>query len=189
MAGEIARAEHGQHMPLDAEGGIVLAKTATDDCQRRSRHQQAHQGIGAHRADDRHDEARLARDLAQAAAAGLLGLRRRRTGLAGEQRQDEDRRQGQNADGEEAAGKGDRRKQVAGEDHRLRADHRGGDAAGQHPGDRLGAEGRAADVGGGEAVLLGEGGRGTDDQEPEGEQGEGPGEDRRAGDEPAEDRD
>ena len=79
--------------------------------------------------------------------------------------------------------------QVAGEDHRLRADDRRGDAAGQHPGDGAGAEGRAADVGGGKAVLLGEGGGEADGQQAEGEEREGTDEHGIAGDEAAEDGD
>ncbi len=164
-------------------------KSATDDCQRRRRHQQAHQRVGAHGADDRHDEARLAGDLDKRATAGAFGQRRRLAGIAAELRQDRHRHQSEDADGEEAAGEGNRAEQVAGQDDRLRADDRRGDAAGQHPGDGAGAEGGAADIGRGEAVLLGEGGGEADGEQADGEEDEGADEHRIAGDETAEDGD
>ena len=43
------------------------------------------------------------------------------------------------------------------EDHRLRPDYARGNAASEHPRDRLGAKRGAAAIGGREAVLLGEG--------------------------------
>ncbi|MEF2074763.1 M24 family metallopeptidase [Consotaella sp. CSK11QG-6] len=51
--GDQAGSEHADDVPLDAEGGVVLAETAGDDGQRRSRHREAHRAIGDGGADHR----------------------------------------------------------------------------------------------------------------------------------------
>ncbi len=66
---------------------------------------------------------------------------------------------------QEGAGEGNRREEVAGEDHGLRPDDRRRDSADHHPGNRPRPEGGIAAVGGGEAVLLGERAADADDQE------------------------
>ncbi len=63
-------AEHAEHMPLDAKRRVVLAEAAGNHGERCRGHHQAHQRVGSHAADHRHDEARLAGDLAERPAAG-----------------------------------------------------------------------------------------------------------------------
>ena len=78
----------------------------------------------------------------------------------------------------------DRAATVLGEDHELRADHAGEDAAGQHLGDRLRLVGIARRVGGGEAIGLMRGGIEAAAERAERSSAETSPEHRNAGDQP-----
>ena len=74
-AGEEARRIHRQHVPLDAERGVVDRMAAADHGERRRGHQHVHHGVARHAAGDGDDEARHAHDLAQ--RPRVVGVHRR----------------------------------------------------------------------------------------------------------------
>ena len=169
-AGEEARPEHRQHMPLDAERGIADRMAAADHGERGRRHDEAHQPIGDERGGDRGDEFRLAHDLGQAAGrrpdfTAATGGARSIITTAMVSRAKSALRQ-------EARGEGRGGRQVAGPVDRLRADDAGRQAADHDPGDGARAEGLARGVGRGEAIALHEGAiepahEGADAEQPE----------------------
>ena len=73
-AGEEARPEHGQDMPLDAQRRRADRQAAADHREGRRRHHEAHQAVGDEARDDGDDEPRLRDDLAQRPAAAALGV-------------------------------------------------------------------------------------------------------------------
>ena len=125
-AGDEARPEHREHVPLDAERRIVLAEAAGNHGERRRRHHQRHQAVGADAAEHGDDEARLAGDLRR--AAGRPGATpwaaRRAPGPDRNETIDQARRRRGPTMAKNAPANGIGRREVAGEDHRLRPDDR-----------------------------------------------------------------
>jgi hypothetical protein len=72
-AGEEARHEHAQHMPLEHQRRAVEGVVALLHGDRRGRHQQVHHAVAQRRRRHRDDEHRLPCDLAQRPPAGRPG--------------------------------------------------------------------------------------------------------------------
>src|ERR1043166_1949910 len=83
-AGNEARGEHGEHVPLDAERRIADGMAAIDHRERCGRHHQVHERIACNPARDGDDETGLARDVDKAAGTADARWRdvRRRAHLA-----------------------------------------------------------------------------------------------------------
>ena len=137
-AGDEARRIHRQHVPLDAERRVGHRMAAADHGERRRSHHHVHHRVAGDAAGDRDDEARRR---ARSRRAGAP--RRRAFGASGGDLHELQHQRGEQRAGrlpEIARREQMRRQQVLGEDDELRPDHRGENAAGQHPGHDLRAD-------------------------------------------------
>ncbi len=147
-----ARGVHAEHVPLDAQRRVGDGMVAHDHRQRRRRHHHVHHGVSGDAAGDRHDEARLLGDLHEWPTIARDGTRRRLRDV--QQHQHAAGRQSQQRLADIARREQIGRPHVFGQDHELRADDAGKDAADQDPRDCLRPEGLARGVRGREAVGI-----------------------------------
>ena len=105
-AGEEARSEHGQDVPLDAQRRRADRMAAADHREGRGRHHEAHEAVGDQARDHRHDEAGLPDDLASGAGRQPWASQRSPASAAGTTRRH--RQEGQRRLPEEGAGEGRR---------------------------------------------------------------------------------
>ena len=180
VAGDEARREHAEHVPLDDGGALGEAEAAGEHRQRGRGHQEVHGDVGHERGEERRDRRRLARDRRERPAGAGAALTSRPQRVQKAQRQAD--QTAQEGDRGEAAGEHDRREQVLGPPRQQRAEQRRHRAPGHHPADRPttprrriqrtrpgGGVGR---VSGGEAVELAERAEHAVDQPGQAERGE-----------------
>ncbi|MPM83095.1 hypothetical protein SDC9_130158 [bioreactor metagenome] len=140
MAGEEAGCKHADHMPLEHQRGVGERHAADIHRKRRRCHQQVHHPVTQRGPQGRHDEDRLAHDLAKRTPTLALATTGRLCGKA-DGCHDGHRQQGHC--GQCQIGSQERRSQrFTREAGQIRADHRADQAACQHQGYRLLTKGR-----------------------------------------------
>ena len=119
MAGEEARHEHPEHMPLDRPGRFGIAEAAIAHRDRACRHHQVHHAVGDGGGNHRHDEARLPQDFTERTARSGSHCH----AIVGniEKAQHRHRRGAQHGHRGIASGKGDGRQKIGGPDDEQRS--------------------------------------------------------------------